>query len=166
MQTFAQSVNAPCPPPLKTKIKSLCGSVILNEEVRDDELDYYSYGWEKRLWQLACADPKTDTPEEAKVKIKKMWDLYKTQFQCEQQENFLKFTYVKSYTGVVSHLVTEYGLDINFIDPFDNLNLYDFITLEYENSLIDNGSDHIKTQVYKGYLIQIINLGGTSAKSK
>jgi hypothetical protein len=153
-----------CPRPTDSKMRELCGTIILNEKLNSEDEDYYSYTWEKELWLMSCADPMVDSPDSAKAKIQRMWNKYKTCFVCESNQNILKYATNKSKTEFINLLAWEYKLDINFIDPDDNRNVYDYFNEYYKQSIKLNGLEHIRTKVLKGYVETIVSLGGKSSK--
>lgn len=160
--SYAQKITPAeeCPEPPQAKINELCGSILISEKVEGDDQNYYVYAFEKRLLELACADLRTDSEEEAKDKLNQMWNKYHDQFTCASHINIMKYALDKSYTSFVDALVSTYGLDINFIDPSDNKNLYDYIKDRYLHSYSQNGPEHPRTYILKQNLDMIVVLGG------
>lgn len=93
-----------------------------------------------------------------------MWELHKTLFVCYSRENVLKFALNVSKAGVLDTWVSTYDLDINFIDPTDNLNLYDYHLKMFNASITVNGVTHNNTKVLKEYVELIAGLGVSQKK--
>lgn len=159
-----------CPPPKSWDYKVMCSDITTRSKVLFNGQDFFlEYRYEKRLWEIACADPLVDDFETAKKKIQVMWEKYKKQFTCDtlgfnvQNGSFLKFAISSSMPSVIETMASTYELDINFIDPSDGKNLLDYVNGEIERRKnLVNGESAVA--VYQRYKNSLILLGAKPSK--
>ena len=110
-----------------------------------------------------------DDLETAKLKIQAWWNKYKSKCKCDSVNftvpngNLLKFSINQSMPDFIDTLVSNYGLDINFIDPADGKNVLDYLNDEIERfkiARISKGS----IKVYEDYRLSLIRLGAKPSK--
>jgi hypothetical protein len=157
-----------CPPPKESDYKALCTDIGSRAKVTEKEFEYYEYTWEKRLFSFACVNVQIDNEETIKRKLQSFWNKYKTNCKCDsltfgvQNGNILKFAFSQDMPSVIETLA-DYGLDINFIDPVDGLNLLDYVNAEISRmSQLQNSENSV--MVYNRYRANIIGIGGKSSK--
>lgn len=106
-----------------------------------------------------------------KAKLKIFWNKHKTLFKCDSVSfglsngNLLKFSLSQNMPEVIKTIAAVFELDINFIDPVDGLNLYDFVDSEIAKlKKLQNSASAVA--VYENYKAGIIGLGGKSNKKQ
>lgn len=165
-----KSVKDECTKILKNSdYKAICGDIAARNRIQGPDAKYYEFHYEKRIWDLSCADPHVDTEEVSKQKIGIMWNKYKKDFKCDSLEfnvqngNLLKFSISQSMPEVIETLAITLGLDINFVDPADNKNVLDYVNFEITRlSKLQNSAAVIK--IYNEYRDEIIGLGAKPSK--
>lgn len=164
-----KSEEGTCPAPKAIDYKALCADIGSKAKVPASEAEFYEYTYEKRMWTLSCANPTKDSEEKAKEKIAKMWSKYQKQFKCDsvdfgvQNGNVLKFSLSQNMPGVIETFASTYGLDINFVDPADNMNVLDYVNSEIKRlTQLQNTSGIIA--VYEQYKEALIGLGAKTSK--
>ena len=130
--------NFDCPAPTRSQMIGVC-NCIYTQEVGSEELGI-GYKYQEELWELSCADPKTDSPEVAHQKIREMWDKNKELFRCYKylgvtvpDGNILKFSMDTGFSSFLVMAVKKYKLDVNFIDPADGKTIMDFLKERLNN---------------------------------
>ena len=63
----------------------------------------------------------------------------------------------------IDTLVTNYGLDINFIDPADGKNVLDYLNDEIQR-FKDSGISKPSIKIYEEYRLSLIRLGARTSK--
>ena len=157
------------PEPQESDYKLICAHIGVKAKAPLSEIEYYEYAYEKRILQLACVNIGVDNEETIKRKVQIFWNKYKKNFKCDsvdfpiQNGNILKFAISQNMPEVVETLSDTYGLDINFIDPADGLNLLDYINWEIARmKKLINSKGSIR--VWEEYKAGVIGLGGKSNK--
>ena len=160
--------NDTCPPPKTLDYKALCADIGSKTKVPEKEQTFYEYTYEKRILQLACVNIGVDDEETTKSKVQLFWNKYKTNCKCDsvtfgvQNGNILKFALSQSHPQFIETL-SAYGIDINFTDPADGLNLLDYVISEIERMKKLQNSENA-VMVYERYKAGIIAIGGKSNK--
>lgn len=156
--------EAECPAPNESDYRSFCSDIASRSKTPESERRLYEYHYEKRLWTVSCADPMKDNEEKSLLKIQKMWNKYQKNFKCDSinfnvpNGNLLKFSIAASAPDVLETFVSIYDLDINFVDPADNMNLLDYLNSEIAKlKKKENTQSAIRT--YEQYRAGIIGLG-------
>jgi hypothetical protein len=122
--------------PAVSDFKAICSDISARTKAPANESESYEFYYEKRIWELSCANPGTDDEKTANAKINKMWNKYKKDFKCDTLDfalsngNILKFSLSQKMPEVIETLAGTYGLDINFVDPKDNMNVLDYVNNE------------------------------------
>lgn len=134
-----------CPQPSKDQINEVC--IAIKDSEKNTNKNIQGPKYHEYLWNLACVKPK-DSPDEAKMKIFKMWDAYKTKFNCTgftgvsvSDGNILKFSIDVGFPTIVETLMERYNFDINFVDPTDSKTILDFVHDRIKES--KNGSEEL-----------------------
>ncbi len=165
------SFNDTCPPPNKHFYKAICGDIAARNKAPDGERQYYEYNYEKRIWEASCINIGIDDEETILKKLRIFWNKYKTKCTCDSLDfhipngNLLKFALSQKMPELIETLADAYGLDINFIDPKDGMNLLDYVLSQisyYEK--LPNGDGAGSVKVYEEYKTRIIDLGGKPSK--
>lgn len=156
--------------PTEFDCKALCGDIGSRTKAPQEEIEYYQFYYEKRLWELAGVNSKVDSEAEIIRKVGILWKKYKKRFKCDSLEfgvqngNILKFAISMNMFQVVELLGSAYSLDINFTDPADNMNLLEYLNSEVSRlSLQQNTKGSIG--LLKDYIEIVINLGGKSKRN-
>lgn len=94
----------------------------------------FGYTYQEVMWLMSGAIPGVDTPETAKIKIQKMWMENRENCRCmgfmnsiATDLNVAKFALEAGLPGFVIEAVKRFQLDMNFIDPGDQLTILDWI---------------------------------------
>ena len=163
------NLNDTCPEPKPHNFKLICGDLVTKAKVPIEEMEFFEYIYEKRLLQMACVNIGVDNEETIKKKIQFWWNKYKTHCKCDSTTfsvpngNILKFALSQREEGFIEMLVENYNLDINFIDPADNLNLLDYQNVEISKRKTD-GSSKATIELYEKVRSRLISLGAKSSK--
>lgn len=160
-----------CKPPTQADVRLFCGNLVTKAKAPVEELGLYGYEYlyEKHLWQMACVNIGVDSEETIKKKIQAWWGKYKLSCKCDSTTfnvpngNILKFALSQNQMDFFEVLVSNYSLDINFIDPADNKNLLDYLNDEIEKRKID-GSSKTTIEIYEKYMRQLIDLGAKPSR--
>lgn len=123
---FAQAVreteSASCPKPSPEEFKRFCSDMaLLTPAIGKKYAEIFQYQYEKRMWDVSCADPFNDNEEEEKQKIQLMWSKYKKEFTCDEmgfsvpEGSILKYAMFHSFIDLIEIFVFTYDLDINFV---------------------------------------------------
>jgi len=155
-----------CPPPTINDYKAICAHIATR--AKDNQNNYYftDYAYEKKLLQMSCADLDLDSEEIVKKKLQFFWNKYKTKCKCDSLDfilsngNILKYALSQKMPEVIENLADTYGLNINFIDPADGLNLLDWINKEMKSP--NNTKDNIK--YWEEVRTRVIDVGGKPSK--
>ncbi len=158
-----------CPAPTTANFQQLCNDITLRSTVSGDLSEKFAYVFDKRIWELSCADPQNDSPEQAKIKIQKMWNQFKTTFKCNLvgslvDGHLIKFALYKNFPAFVSTLVEEYDLDVNFVDPADQKNALDFINDEIKKLDPTFNPSNPGTRSLREYKEMLIKLGAKPSR--
>jgi len=155
------------PEPQESDYKAICGGIAVRAKSSQNHSYWTEYWYEMKLLQMACFNLDVDDVEIAKKKLQIFWSKYKTSCKCDALDfglpngNLLKFALSQHMPDVIETLADTYGLDINFTDPADGLNLLDYIIGEIERlKKLTNSAGSIK--VYEDYKARVIGLGGKS----
>lgn len=165
---ICKHLNDTCPPPSKSDYEGILADIGTGAKAPANEIEYYEYNYEKRLLEMACVNIKVDNEETVKKKLQLFWNKYKKKFTCDSLSfslsngNILKFALAQNKPGIIETFVS-YGLDINFIDPADGLNLLDWIDAEIEQ-MKKRSNRGASIKVYEDYKAGVIGLGGKSNK--
>lgn len=158
-----------CPKkPAASDFKLICADIATRAKAPETEISFYEYSYEKRIWDLSCATPSKDSEDVAKLKIGKMWNKYKKDFKCDSLDfglsngNVLKYSLSQKMPEVIETLADTYGLDINFIDPKDNMNILDYVDAEIKK-LNQQPNNAASLKVYNEYRTRLIDLGAKSS---
>lgn len=164
-----KNFNDTCLPPKTSDYKEICAHVATRAKAPLNEIQYYEYYYEKKIDEMACVNIGVDNEETVRKKLQSFWNKYKTSCKCDALSfglpngNFLKYALSQNMPEVIETLASTYGLDINFIDPADGLNLLDYIIGEIERlKKLQNSKYAVK--VYEDYKASVIGLGGKSNK--
>lgn len=166
---FSQDSPAkPCPDP-GNDVRQLCDYLVLQTKARGTATDTVEYFYEQLLWEFACAKMGVDDLETAKKKIQVFWNRYKTKCTCNsvnfpvKDGSVLKYSINHKFLEFIDMLVTNYELDINFIDPADNKNLLDYFDEEVtklKKAMVSE--DGVK--VFEGQREYLVKLGAKRSK--
>lgn len=152
-----------CPEPTEWDYLYLCNTI--SNRIKPNDATNYLTGYEEKLGLLAAVDAKKDNPEDIKKKMQNFWNAYKTKCKCDAinfivpNGNILKFLVEQNMFDTQEILIEEYGLDFNFIDPADNINLLDFLITRkarYKSSSLENK--------YQQLIDLLISIGGKTSK--
>lgn len=86
-----------------------------------------------QMMEIACADPKKESPETVRAKVNCMFEKYYAEFGCDDpgflvpNGNILKYAVNQEFENFIYGMVEEFGIDINIKDPADGKTLLDFI---------------------------------------
>jgi hypothetical protein len=169
MIEFAMPVVDTCEVPKAADFKALCADISSHAKVTEKSDYYIEYTWERRILFLACVNFGVDDEELIKRKVQTWWNKYKLKCKCDsaafalQNGHLLKFAISQNMFDVIETLSSTYGCNINFIDPSDGLNIYDYIVSEIIRLKKLGNSANI-VRVYEEYRDAIIGLGGKSNK--
>ncbi len=159
-----------CPAPKPTDYKAFCDSISIQEKPTNADKEYFSYGYEKRLMDLSCADVSKEPREVAAEKVSKMWSKYNKNFRCQsstfnvEKGSVLKFAVVQGFAPFLETIVGTYQMDINFVDPADNKNVLDYVNAELKKALATEGPNHPRVKVLKEYKELLQDLGAIPSK--
>jgi antitoxin component YwqK of YwqJK toxin-antitoxin module len=154
------------PEPQEGDYKAVCADISARTKSPAALAEFIEYYYEKRFLEMACVNIGIDNEETAKKKLQLFWNKYKTKCKCDTLDfsisngNFLKFSISQKMPEVIELLADTYGLDVNFIDPKDGLNLLDWINQEINNPR--NSEDYKK--VWREYRTRVIDVGGKLSK--
>ena len=130
-ETISDGCN--CPEPTPEQFSNVC-LAIYQKAVAHNSENGLSFSYQENLWEMSCAEPGKDTPEEAKQKIQCMWNKYREKFRCYDyptsiatDKNITKFSLDTGFTVFLNEAVRKLNLDMNFIDPEDQKTILDFI---------------------------------------
>ena len=119
---------------------------------------------------LAGADVTKESRESCTEKISKWWNKYKTLVYCRSSTfdvtfgNVLKFAVVQDFAPFLETIVGTYQMDINFIDPWDNRNVLDYVNDNLAITIKIQSSTHPQVKVLKENKELLENLGCTPSK--
>ena len=150
--------------PTENDFRAICTDISLRTKAPVAESLVYEYYYEKRIWELSCASATVDDEKMAASKISKMWNKYKKEFKCDSLSfslsngNILKYSLSQKMPELIETFSERYGLDINFIDPKDNMNVLDYIDSEIKKlQQLPNSEASIK--IYNEYRLRLIDVG-------
>ncbi|GAB3310122.1 hypothetical protein [Hymenobacter tenuis] len=133
-QSAAAKEPCDCPPPTARQFSDVCVDLYRGAAASNQEWEDVRFGWEEDLWKMSCATPGVDTPEQAKTKIKCMWNKYRESFRCydytgtvASEKNITKMATDIGRREFVQIALRTYQLDMNFVDPADKKTLLDFV---------------------------------------
>lgn len=148
LQVVAQEtkVDCDCPKPTENQFLKVCNSIYAKKRAVDEES--FGYKFAEDLWEMFCAKPGIDSPQEAKIKIQCMWNKYKEKFICPgdtgtrlHNANVLKYSMDSGFSSFLITAIKKYELDVNFKDPMDGKTVLDFVSEQltyYRNSSMKN----------------------------
>jgi hypothetical protein len=148
--------------------KLWCGDIVTKSKVPESEMEFFEYLYEKRLWQMAGVIISKDDETTVKNKIQKWWNKYKTRCKCDSTTfnvpngNILKFA-ISQNQPQFAEFLSDYELDINFLDPADGQNLLDYVNREIKKRYSD-GSSNTTIAIYEKYRASLIKLGAKPGK--
>ena len=164
------TISYDCPEPTRTDINVFCDCIEAQETPTLEDRANFEFSYERRLMDMACVDLTKDSREVATEKISKWWDKYKTKFGCTSisfnisNGSILKFSVLMGFKPFIAKIVGTYEMDINFIDPADNRNLWDYVNDELKEATKNLGAGHSRVEYLKQYQILIEEYGGRSSK--
>lgn len=157
-----------CPAPTKQQFLNICHAIYVKELYSGTEP--FSYEYQKKMWDISCANPSKDDKVAAKEKIQKMWNKYRESFTCDNyvdslasERNITKFSIDRGFTAFVSEAVKKYNLDMNFKDT-DGQTVLDFIKEQEELTYKQPPVDEYKIKEYKRLYDMLRNSGAKHAK--
>ncbi len=111
-----------CPKPKDGKFINIC-TLVENQDFR----------YKLQMMEIACADPRKDSPETVRAKVQYVFEKYYAEFGCDgtgflvPYGNILKYAVNQEFENFVYGMVEEFGININIKDPADGKTLLDFI---------------------------------------
>jgi hypothetical protein len=156
-----------CPQPTEKQFETVCNSIYAKKDAIEGSL--FGFQFQEDLWEMSCAKVGVDTPEQAKNKIKCMWNKYKVEFRCYghsdvtlHNANVLKFSVDTGFSEFLFTTVKKYELNVNFKDPTDNKTILDFV--ESELAFYRKSTFIAKTDEYQRTYDLLIKYGAKHAK--
>lgn len=152
-----QRDSANCPEPSQDQVARVAVMISSRAESDHDEL---IYRFEEELWLLSCADPESDNSEVAVARINKMWNKYGKEMAvhgvlaASGGKNILKYMAEKQ---LLTRMLNEYKVDVNFIDPADGKTVLDFV--KHQIDIMEQKPDPVDVELYK----YLVNYGAKTA---
>ena len=147
-----------CPKPTRNQFMGICNAVYDKADGNEDLGIGYKY--QELLWEISCAHPKKDSPEEAIKKIQCMWNNNRENFRCYKYDgvsvpdgNVLKFSMDSGFSTFLVTAVKKYKLDMNFKDPTDDETIMDFLKFHMERYRTNGNTVKVEEyeRIYKLY---------------
>jgi hypothetical protein len=129
------------------RLWTLCISV--SEKVPDeDPSSPFDYAYQEKLFRVANADPRRDTPGTAARKIQHMWVVLGDRLVCDSlgfnvaNGSIIKLAVGKRFDDFITDVV-EWGVPLNRIDPSDERTVLDYAQFEREKAAGDPLEDRM-----------------------
>ncbi|MGE3611039.1 MAG: hypothetical protein AB7I27_15720 [Bacteriovoracaceae bacterium] len=124
-------------------LRNLCDFVSTKMEDKRDDSPYI-YLYEKTMYEASCSDIEKDSLEVVQKKMQKLWNENQKLFKCTAGEldvmngSVLKLAVRTLSFGFFDAVISEWKLDLNYIDESDNRTVLDYIEYEIKRT---EGSD-------------------------
>lgn len=117
-------------------LSQIC-SIVEAQDPEKDSNTGNTYAYQTYIQQAACADPKRDSEEEVKKKIRGLWNKFKDELICDvpsftaPKGNLIKYAIQRRFEDFIDDVI-DWGVDLNRIDPLDKRTVLDYVDYELE----------------------------------
>lgn len=144
---------------IKNKFQDICHGVY-NTKPLDNDTSFRvfraSLEYQKNMYEISCANPKTDTREQAYERVRIFWKYFGPNLRCygyptsiATGKNFFKFAMDNNLSATIREAVRFWKVDLNFIDTNDGKTLLDFIKTRMEYFKNDRPPNELSANMYQ-----------------